>query len=163
VAEIECHIMRRSLPIVCEPVADKVRPRSTWHGRISLQHTVAEALVLGRMDKHAYAPDNLRNPAINAVADKVRCLADDAAGTNTKRSGGRVAIALRDGRKVSHAIDDMPGTRANPISTEDYVAKFRANVGDVLAPTLVEETIDTLLRLDTVENVAPLFDKLTLR
>ena len=163
VAEIECHIMRRSLPIVCEPVEDKVRPLSTWHGRISLQHTVAEALVLGRMDKRAYAPDNLRNPEINAVADKVKCLADDAAGVNTKRSGGKVAIRLRDGRKVTHAIDDMPGTRANPISTEDYVAKFRANAGDVLTQSLAEQTIDTLLRLDTVENVAPLFEKLTLR
>lgn len=160
VVEITCHIMPRSFPIVCEPVEDKLRPRTTWHGRISLQHTVAEALVLGRMGKHAYAPDNLRNPQINALADKVRPVADHAAGKNLKRSGGKVAITLRDGREVSHSIDDMPGTRANPISVDGYIAKFRANVSDVLAPDLADETVETLLRLDTVENVAPLFDKL---
>lgn len=161
VVKIECHIMPRSFPIVCEPVADKVRPRSTWHGRISLQHTVAEALVLGRMDKNAYAPEHLRDPDINALADKVRPVPDPAASRNLKRSGGKVAITLQDGREVSHVLDDMPGTRGNPLSVDDYVAKFRANVGDVLAPSLADETVNTLLRLETVDNVAPLFDKLS--
>jgi 2-methylcitrate dehydratase PrpD len=161
VVEIECHIMPRSFPIVCEPVEDKVRPRTTWHGRISLQHTVAEALVLGRMDKHAYAPEALRNPHINALADKVRPVADHSAGMNIKRSGGKVAIRLKDGSEVSHVIDDMPGTRANPLSVDGYVSKFRANVGGVLSPSLADETIDTLLRLDKIDNVAPLFDKLS--
>jgi 2-methylcitrate dehydratase PrpD len=160
VADISCHIMPRSFPIVCEPVADKVRPRSTWHGRISLQHTVAEALFLGRMDKNAYAPEQLRNPVINGLADKVRCIPDYDAAKNLKRSGGKVTITLRDGSEVSHVIDDMPGTRANPLSTEDYVAKFLANAGDVLPSGLAEETVDTLLRLETITDIAPLFGKL---
>jgi 2-methylcitrate dehydratase PrpD len=50
IAEITCRIGRRSFATLCEPVADKRRPATTWHGRISLQHTVAEALVCGRMD-----------------------------------------------------------------------------------------------------------------
>lgn len=162
VAEIRCWIMPRSFPIVCEPVEDKVRPLSTWHGRISLQHTVAEALVLGRMDKNAYAKDSLRNPVINALADKVRCLPDHAATSNKRRSGGRVAITLRDGTEVSHVVDDMPGTRANPISADGYAAKFRANTTDVLTPSLIDRTTETLLRLDKVDDVGPLFDKLRL-
>jgi 2-methylcitrate dehydratase PrpD len=161
VAQITCHIMPRSIPIICEPVKDKVRPRSTWHGRISLQHTVAEALVRGRMDKSAYGPDSLRDPVINALADKVRYVADYDPGPNVRRSGGKVTIALRDGREVSHAIEDMPGTRNNPISVDDYVAKFRSNAGDVLAPALIEETIDALLALDKVGDVGALFDRLS--
>jgi 2-methylcitrate dehydratase PrpD len=160
VAQITCHIMPRSIPILCEPAADKVRPRTTWHGRISLQHTVAEALVRGRMDKNAYAPDALRDPVINALADKVRYIADYDPGPNVRRSGGKVTIALRDGREVSLVIEDMPGTRNNPISVDDYVAKFRSNAGDVLAPALVDETIDMLLALDKVGDVEAIFDRL---
>lgn len=160
VVEIRAHIMPRSFPILCEPAAEKLRPRTTWHGRISLQHTVAEALVRGRMDKHAYAPEALRDPDINALADKVRPIPDQAAGQNLKRSGGTVSITLRDGRELTHTIDDMPGTRANPITADDYVAKFRANVDGVLAPALADETIETLLRLDTIDDVGPLFDRL---
>jgi 2-methylcitrate dehydratase PrpD len=161
VAQITCHIMPRSIPIVCEPLDDKLRPRSTWHGRISLQHTVAEALVLGRMDKNAYAMSSLCNPEINALADKVRYIPDPAAGANTKRSGGKVSITLRDGRQVSHTIDDMPGTRNNPASVGYYAAKFQANAGDALSPGVVEKVIDAVLGLEKLENVAPLFDMLS--
>jgi 2-methylcitrate dehydratase PrpD len=160
VVQITCHVMPRSIPIVCEPVDDKARPRSTWHGRISLQHTVAEALVLGRMDKNAYAPSSLRNPEINALAEKVRYVRDPEAGANIKRSGAKVSILLRDGRSVSHAIEDMPGTRNNPASVEHYIAKFRANASDTLAPGLVEEAVDAVLALEKLESVAPLFDAL---
>jgi hypothetical protein len=67
---------------------------------------------------------------------------------------------LRDGRSVSHTIEDMPGTRNNPASVEHYVAKFQANASDALAPGLVEEVIDAVLALDKLESVAPLFDAL---
>jgi len=163
IIEVQCHIMPRSFPIVCEPVEDKRRPATSWHGRISLQHTVAEALVLGRMDKNAYAPRSLRDPQINALADKVRHLADHEAMTNLQRSRGTVTIVLRDGRTLSHTIADMPGTRHNPIATADYVAKFRANVDGVLTPDVADEAIETLLALERVDDVTRLFDRLCRR
>lgn len=161
IVAIDAYIMPRSFPTVCEPVADKLRPRTSWHGRISLQHTVAEALARGRMDKDAYAPESLRDPVINALADKVTCLPDHAAGADTTRSSARVTVRLRDGRELSHTVEDMPGTRSNPIGAADYAAKFRANADGVLAPQLIEDTIERLLALETVENVASVFDPLS--
>jgi 2-methylcitrate dehydratase PrpD len=161
ITEVRCFIMPRSFPIVCEPVGDKRRPATSWHGRISLQHTVAESLVLGRMDKNAYAPGNLRNPLINALADKVRHLADHEAMANLQRSRGTVAITLQDGRELSHTIDDMPGTRHNPNTAADYVAKFRSNVDGVLTPDVADQTMETLLALERIEDVTRLFDRLS--
>jgi len=160
VERIVCDIIPRSIPIVCEPRADKIRPKSTWHGRISLQHTVAEALVEGRMDKDAYAEACLRNHVINALADKVEYVADHMAGADKKRSGGKVAIWLKDGREISHTIDNMRGTRRNPNTPDDYIAKFRSNTRDALAPGRIDEVIGALLSLDKLDNIAPLFDKL---
>jgi 2-methylcitrate dehydratase PrpD len=161
VERIVCDIIPRSIPIVCEPRADKIRPKSTWHGRISLQHTVAEALVQGRMDKDAYALVCLHNPFINAIADKVEYVADPVAGADRKRSSGKVTIWLTDGREISHTIADMPGTPRNPHTPDDYIAKFKSNTRDVLAPARVDEVIDMLLSLDRLANVAPLFDRLS--
>ena len=158
IAEVTCLIGQRSFATMCEPVADKRRPATTWHGRISLQHTVAEALVRGRMDKDAYAEASLRDPVINAIADRVTYLDDPE--TTPLRSGGTVRIRLTDGREVGHRIDDMRGTRRSPLSRDDVVAKFHANVRDVLRPDVAGRAVEQLLRLERLDDTAPLFTAL---
>ena len=54
----------------------------------------------------------------------------------------------------------MRGTRGNPLSEADILAKFRANVRDVLTTSQADQAIDSLLRLETAEDVAPVFDRL---
>jgi 2-methylcitrate dehydratase PrpD len=158
IARVVCRIGRRSFATVCEPVAAKRRPATTWHGRISLQHTVAEALVRGRMDKTAYAEDALRDPVINALADRV--LHEDEPATVATRSGASVMLHLLDGRVLAHTIDDMRGTRANPATRDDVVAKFRANVAGVLPPPRADQAVDALLALDRCEDAATILDAL---
>ena len=60
------------MPIVCEPLAEKLAPASDSHGRVSLQYTLAEALYRGVLGKHAYQPESLANPEILALAARVR-------------------------------------------------------------------------------------------
>lgn len=153
VREIRCEIMPRSFRTVCEPLEDKRRPRTPWHGRISLQHTVAEALVLGRFDKSAYAESSLRDPVINAMADKVIHLPDPIAAADTSRSRGVVSVELADGRVLSHTVEDMLGTARNPASEAVYIDKFRANVDGVIAPTLAADLVDSFLSIDRVADV----------
>jgi 2-methylcitrate dehydratase PrpD len=160
VAEIRCDIMARSFPTVCEPVDVKRRPRSPWHGRISLQHTVAEALVLGRMDKNAYSPASLTDPVINALADKVVHSVDPIADADTSRSRAVMAIKLKDGREVAHTIEDMPGTSRNPVAAPAYVAKFRANVAGVIPDALAEELIQKILNLENISDINPLLARI---
>jgi 2-methylcitrate dehydratase PrpD len=153
VARIVARIGRRSFATMCEPVADKRRPATTWHGRISLQHTVAEALVRGRMDKGAYAEAALRDPVINALADLVEHEDDPA--TVAQRSGGEVIVTLHDGRVLSHRIADMPGTPANPLPAEAIVAKFHANAAGVLAEDRAAAAVERILRIEEAEDVRP--------
>lgn len=160
VSEIRCEIMPRSFRTVCEPVEDKRRPRSSWHGRISLQHTVAEALALGRFDKSSYAEASLRDPAINALADKVIHLPDPVAAADTSRSRAVVSITLTDGRVVSHTVEDVLGTSRNPAGEAVYIDKFRANADGVIAPALADELVDRLLHLDDVTDVDTVFSPL---
>ena len=153
IVEIRCEIMQRSFRTVCEPVEEKRRLRSSWHGRISLQHTVAEALVLGRFDKTSYAESSLRDPVINALADKVVHVADPIAAADASRSRGVVSIQLADGRLISHTVEDMLGTSRNPADDSVYLDKFRSNVDGVVPPERIEELIDSLLTLDEARNV----------
>ena len=160
IAEITCHITEARVATLCEPLAEKLRPVSAWHARVSLQHSVAEALVTGRSDKNAYAPEHLANPVINALAARVKYLVDPQEGADKTRSGGRVDMRLRDGRALTHTVEHMRGTRRNPLTREDFIAKFRSNTGDVLPAAVVDEAIAELLELEKCGNVAPLFARL---
>ncbi len=160
IEEITCHITEARVATLCEPVAEKLRPLTAWHARVSLQHSIAEALVTGRSDKNAYAPEHLANPAINTLAAKVKYAVDPQEGADKSRSGGRVDMRLRDGRALTHTVEHMRGTRRNPLQREDFIAKFRSNTGDVLPAALVDEAIGGLLDLDHMADIAPLFARL---
>jgi len=160
VREIRCEIMPRSFATICEPVEEKRRPLTSWHGRISLQHTVAEALALGRFDKNAYAPENLRNPVINALADKVVHLPDPIAAADTSRSRGVVTVKLNDGRILTHTVEDMLGTARNPAPESVYLDKFRSNVADVLPAAAACDLEKQLLDIDRVADVEAMFSSL---
>ncbi len=160
IKEISCRMAPSSVATLCEPVAEKARPLTTWHGRISIQHSVAEAIIVGKMDKNAYAPEYLHDPRINVLADKVTYYTDPNRTVDAKKSGALVAFILDDGSRVEHEIDSVRGTRDNPISGEDYVAKFRSNAGGVIDDSLIDRTIDDLMNLSGCEDIAPMFDRL---
>lgn len=160
IAGIDAYILKRSFSNMCEPVEVKRRPSSSWHGRISLQHTIAEALIMGKMGKDAYSEAAIHDPRINALADKVRHLPDEEGAKDYSRSGARIVMRMNDGSQFDHQIRDMRGTKNNPALIEDYLEKFRANVGDILQPQLIEQTIDAFLNLEKLDDVGLMLNQL---
>ena len=156
---IDAYIKQRSFLTLCDPAELKRRPLTTWHGRISIYHTIAEALVKGKMDKYAYSEDAIRDPIINGLAEKVHPYPDLEA-TDLTRQRARVVIKLKDGRSVEHEIPDFRGTRRNPMTVDDYLDKFRSNVGDLLPPATVDQTIDAFLNLEKVEDITSIITRL---
>jgi 2-methylcitrate dehydratase PrpD len=149
---IDAYLPEKTFKNLCEPREVKIRPVSTWHGRISLQHTIAEALVVGKMDKYAFANARINCPVINELASKVFHHADQ--NNNPEQCGAKIVVKLRNGDEHTHEIVDFPGTKNNPLRIEDYLSKFRANVGDVLAAPIVEQTIDDFLNLERIDDTA---------
>lgn len=161
VDSIEAYIKERSFLTLCNPPELKRRPLTSWHGRISIYHTIAEALVTGRIDKHSYSEQAIRDPQINAIADKVQPIPDPDPNANDHlRSRARVVIKLKDGRKVEHEIPDFRGTRRNPLKVEDYLEKFRANAGDILPAATVDTVTQAFLELENVDDIAPILKML---
>jgi 2-methylcitrate dehydratase PrpD len=159
VVSIDAYIKQRSFLTLCIPPELKKRPLTSWHGRISLHHTIAEALVRGEMTKTAYSDAAIVDPVINAVADKVQALPDpDPGATDFLRSRARVVIHLTDGRSVEHEIPDFRGTYRNPLTVDDYLEKFRQNTGDILPAKTVDRLTDAFLDLEQIDDIAPLLD-----
>jgi 2-methylcitrate dehydratase PrpD len=131
VEQVICSVAPHWIDIVCEPVAAKRRPANTAAARISMQHTIAEGMMTGRLDATSYTPERLSDRSINALADKViYSIRDDW--TDRSRFPGEICIVLHGGREVRCEIPTNLGSSTRPLGYPKLLEKFRRNVGLVL-------------------------------
>lgn len=153
VARIVCTVAPYIVGIVCEPEAEKRRPLTDSHGRVSIQYTIAEAVALGRLDKDSYSSASRGNPEILALADRVFFEVDpDFPGP--ERFMGKVAIALNDGRTLTHVEPHNWGSRQNPMSAGSIVGKFEKNVDGVLGAKAIDRMVAAVMCLETLEDAS---------
>jgi 2-methylcitrate dehydratase PrpD len=155
ISTVQCSIPDYVVPLVAEPVAEKRRPKTSFHGRFSLHHSMAEALISGTLDKSSFADRNLTDPRFNTLADKVEVVIDHLA-TDRRRLGGTVEIDLRDGRKMSFTVPHMRGMPQNPMTEADLLRKFRMNASGLMPDATVDRILSMITTLDRQKNVRTL-------
>jgi 2-methylcitrate dehydratase PrpD len=155
IVEIRCAVAEYMIPLICEPVSEKVEPNTSWHGRLSLQHSIAELLVTGRLDKRGYARKSLDDPHIVNLRRRVTFEPDPDA-SDRRSWAGDVTIRLKDGRSLRHRLAHMRGTPGNRLGVEDIVAKFRSNAEGVITHDNAERCIEFALALERLEDVSRL-------
>ncbi len=69
-------------------------------------------------------------------------------------------MTLRDGRVISHTVEDMRGTRGNPMTRADFIKKFTSNTHDLLPKDVLEQTIGELLDLEKHSDMRPIFERI---
>src|SRR5687768_98964 len=157
VSHIECPVAEFNVSIVCEPIAEKLAPASDSHARISLQYTIAEALHEGKLGKSAYSAKNLRNPAILALAQRVRYYIDpDFPGPG--RFTGAVRITLHNGRLIEEVQEHNLGSPENPMNAAQLRAKFDDNGGGVLSAAERDRLAAEVDRLETLESASKIIE-----
>jgi 2-methylcitrate dehydratase PrpD len=155
IKRIVCPVPPYMVGIVCEPVGEKRRPLSDSHGRVSLQYTMAEALVRGRIGKDAYAAASLHDPEILALADRVDYVVDESL-PGPQQFKGVVEVELMDGRTLREVEEHNRGSRANPMSHDDLLAKFTENAGGVLGAARAAQVADAVMALDQAQDASDL-------
>jgi 2-methylcitrate dehydratase PrpD len=155
ISAIRCAMPAYVVPLVAEPVEEKRRPKTSFHGRFSLQHSMAEAMIQGTLDKSSFAERNLTDPRFNAVADKVEIVIDPQA-TDRRELGGTVEIELGDGRKVSFTVPHMRGMPQNPMSENDLLKKFRMNADGLMPAAEIDRLTGLILSLDEQADIRAL-------
>jgi 2-methylcitrate dehydratase PrpD len=123
VRRITFEVPMESVPIVCEPAATKVRPRTSYEAKFSLQWCAGALLVDGRIGVETFDPARLGRPEVLAIAEKVECHAydSDVAAANAP---GRVEVETKGG---THRSEAPAATGATPEMIDD---KLTLNVGD---------------------------------
>jgi 2-methylcitrate dehydratase PrpD len=155
VEAVECLVPAGEVPIVCEPRAAKVRPRTSYDAQFSLAYTVASALIDGWVGLDTFAAERLSDPQRLSMAERVTHTIDPNS-IFPKGFPGWVRVRLRDGRTLEARAPDGRGSLDRPLPAEAIVEKFRDNAGRALPTARVAEIEHAALRLDALSDIRTL-------
>jgi 2-methylcitrate dehydratase PrpD len=120
-------------------------PGDTMAAQYSVPWCVAVGLRADPMDPESFGARALADPALRALCRAVRCE------TMVPARGGwasEIAITLKDGRVLTRAEDDFPGTPTSPLDDAGLRAKYRRCAGDF------RHTEQLLEQLTAIESIA---------
>ena len=150
VAWIEVSLPPDSIPIVAEPAATKVRPRTPYEAKFSVQWCAALLLADGAVGVDAFGDDQLARADLATLAERVT-VREAAYDGPPAEAPGDVVVALADGRRLQGHVDRSRGTPGAPLGDTEVRDKFAANCGT--AAPAVGELAEQVLALHEVAAV----------
>lgn len=116
-----------SVPIVLEPRAPKVAPRTAYDAKFSLPFAIGAALADGRVDLRTFRPENLESPEVLRLASLTEHVAEYRPAdvpffTVTE-------VTLRDGTSRRLEVEHPSGTPRRALGRAGVLEKFTANAG----------------------------------
>jgi 2-methylcitrate dehydratase PrpD len=145
-------IAEPAVPLVCEPLAAKRRPDSSYAAQFALPYGVAACLARGRFGLSELEESAYRDPALVALAHKVDYEIDPDPGFPKFRSG-EVIVRTVDGktyRRREHIVPDEPA------SEDAILSKFMHNVGLAAGTERAARIRDAVLDLETLADTRSL-------
>lgn len=124
IESVELGIDPVGIPIVLEPIAEKVAPVSTYQARFSLPYCAAVTLVKGQIDIGDLT-GAVGDPEVERLAASVSGFA--LAPGDRGDFAGEVILRLKSGETKTARVDHPLGTPARPMGEADVLAKYREN------------------------------------
>jgi 2-methylcitrate dehydratase PrpD len=155
VEEVECLVPAGEVPIVCEPVAAKLRPRTPYDAKFSLAFCVAAALCGDRVGIGAFTGESIREPRVLALAARVRYTVDPLS-PYPRTFPGWVKVRLADGKVLEAREESQRGGADRPIAPDEVIAKFRDNAARLLPPPRVAALEEAVLGMERARDLGSL-------
>jgi 2-methylcitrate dehydratase PrpD len=67
---------------------------------------------------------------------------------------GKVQIFMRDGRVFEHYVEWAKGTEGNPLTWDDVIAKFMANLDGTVDVDRAERIVDLVQNIESLEDAS---------
>lgn len=129
-------------------------PDTGLEGKFSLQYTVASAIVRERVGLSAFDDENVNDPAVQAVRDRVSYEVDPDLKYGSHRS--TVTVETTDGETYEATLKEPPGTHDDPLADEELAEKFRMCATQVINEDRADELYERLDDLREERDVADL-------
>jgi 2-methylcitrate dehydratase PrpD len=136
-------------PLVLE-LTGKRTPRTGLEAKFSIYFAAAIAIITGAAGVQAFSDHNTQSPAVVALRDRVQATVDPA----IKEDQVRVAITLKDGRRVDTFVEHAVGSLERPMSDADLEAKVTSLATGVLPDAAIRKVIDLCWTADALPHAA---------
>jgi 2-methylcitrate dehydratase PrpD len=138
-------------PLVLE-LTGKKTPQTGLEGKFSVYHSAAVAIVEGAAGEQQYSDKAVRNPDTVALRDRVSTSIDPSIAEDQVR----IAITLKDGRKLEKYIQHSVGSVKNPMSDQDLEGKFAGQAKGILSKAQARRVMDLCRDIEKLPSVAAL-------
>ncbi|HUA57629.1 MAG TPA: MmgE/PrpD family protein [Verrucomicrobiae bacterium] len=149
-AQIE-HIDLRVHPHVLE-LTGKREPRTGLEAKFSIYHAVAAAIVNGRLGEAEFSDRAVLDAATIALRRRVTTTVDSTIADDQVR----IAIVLKDGRRLDKYIEHAIGSAQNPMTDSQLEAKFQGLAEGILPAERVRRLMDLCWNIEQLTNAAEL-------
>src|SRR5215813_1434696 len=126
IKEMVCEVGEGTVHRLWEPLAAKQRPANGYAGKFSTPYCIAAGFVRGNVSLGDFADAAVRDPAVVALAGKVRYQIDPN-NPYPKNFTGHIRAVLNDGRMVEERQPYMRGGAREPLTRQDIEDKFALN------------------------------------
>jgi 2-methylcitrate dehydratase PrpD len=159
VVELMCDVGEGTVHRLWEPLAAKQKPGNGYAGKFSQPYCIAAAFVRGNVGLSDFSDDAVRDPAVLALAAKVRYRIDPN-NPYPKNFTGHIRVTLRDGTVVEERQPYMRGGAQEPLTRADVQDKFLLNVthGGWTAARAAQALETVGMLFEGPVNLAPLRD-----
>jgi 2-methylcitrate dehydratase PrpD len=121
---------------------------------MNIEYCIAVALAEGNAGPQQFSSDKIADPQLVELAHKVRFEVDPEIEAIYPRAfPGKVAICLRDGRTVRHAVNGPKGSPQQPMTLEEVTEKFHLLVDPILGRRRADLLANLVAQIDSLENI----------
>ena len=160
IVEIRCRTAAGPVPRLWEPLAAKHAPQNGYAAKFSLPYLLAVILTRGRASLAEFEDDVVKDPAVLALASRVRYDLDPTI-DYPRQFVGHVRVRLRDGRVIEESQDHPRGGPDSPMTRGEIESKFRGNASLVMSDDQASRVIGTIDALAEAPGLRGLMESLT--
>ena len=129
VVDMVCEVGEGTVHRLWEPLAAKQKPANGYAGKFSTPYCIAAGFVRGNVGLGDFSDAAVRDPAVLALAGKVRYQIDPK-NPYPKNFTGHIRATLRDGTVVEERQPYMRGGAQEPLTRADIQDKFLLNAAN---------------------------------
>jgi 2-methylcitrate dehydratase PrpD len=126
IRELVCEVGEGTVHRLWEPLAAKQRPANGYAGKFSTPYCIAAGLVRGNVGLGDFTDAAVKDPAVLAVAARVRYVVDPD-NPYPKSFTGHIRAVMQDGSVVEERQPHLRGGSHEPLTRQDIDDKFILN------------------------------------
>ena len=153
ITEITLGVPEPALRTIAEPIADKRRPLSGYHGAFSGPYTVAAALLGGGglgVSHEDFTDRAVADPARLALAARVSLRADpECTRIFPHQFPAVLTVRLGNGDVLEERVSHNRGGPQNPLAPQELTAKFRMNAARAVDEAAADELAELVAGLSS--------------